>query len=344
MNSILKAFKFIGKFFATILLLLLFSGICYRIFSSKPVVPGKLVDVNGTKIHVRVDGEKKSMPTIIIEAGAHSNTDMLYWLAEGLKEDTKVIRYDRDGKWFSESSDNEQINAEFYAKQLHGLLNNIGEKPPYILVGHSMGGPYNRIFRDLYPNEVAGMILIDASHPEQWKRLSQKELIPKAQISIMKFGAVLADLGILGIYNKTFNKSTNQNDGLPEELHQRARSLTSNSGEIYRMFLRENELNRRLLDRASKVKKIGSLPVLVFTAKEQYREAQKTRFRKEGIDPDKEVEIWFGLQKELADLSTNKQHIFMNADHGTIITKKENADVITKEIIKLGKSLEMKSY
>ncbi|WP_228391014.1 MULTISPECIES: alpha/beta fold hydrolase, partial [unclassified Chryseobacterium] len=119
------------KLIAGIVLLLLFLGLCYRIFSPKPVPPGELVNINGTYIHVRAEGEKKSLPTIIIEAGAHSNTDMLHWLAEGLKNNTRVLRYDRDGKWFSESSNDDQKSPEFYAHQLHELLEKTGEKPPY---------------------------------------------------------------------------------------------------------------------------------------------------------------------------------------------------------------------
>lgn len=335
MKLTLKIFKFVGKLIAGILILLFLSGVCYRIFSPKLVPPGKLVDVNGTKLHVRVEGEKKSLPTIIIEAGAHSNTDMLHWLAEGLKNETRVIRYDRDGKWFSESSDNDHISPEFYAHQLHELLEKIGEKPPYILVGHSMGGPYNRIFRDLYPNEVEGIVFIDSSHPEQWKRLAQKELVPKEQIKILKIGSTLADLGIWGIYNSIFSKAVHSGDGLPKETHERSRSLTSNSGDVYRMFLRENELTNKVLMRAGQAKGLDSLPVLVFTATEQYKESQKQRYRKDGIDPEKQIQLWFDMQKELKELSSNGKQIIMNASHGTIITKKENADIINKEILLL---------
>ncbi|MDN3693338.1 alpha/beta hydrolase [Chryseobacterium tructae] len=341
MKLTLKICKFIGKLIAAILILLLLSGLCYRLFSPKPVPPGKLVNVNGTNIHVIVEGEKKALPTIIMEAGAHSNTDMLHWLAEGLKKERRVIRYDRDGKWFSESSNNDTISPEFYARQLHALLEKMGEKPPYILVGHSMGGPYSRIFRDLYPNEVEGIVFIDSSHPEQWKRLAQKELVPKGQANLLKIGSVLADLGILGVYNSTMSKPVYQGDGLPKESYKRSQSLTSNSGDVYRMFLRENVLTNDVLMRAGKAKKLDSLPVLVFTATEQYKESQKEKYRKQGIDPEKQVQLWFDMQKELKNLSSNGKQIVMDASHGSIITKKENADIINKEILlfseKMGK-------
>ena len=340
MKSILKVFKFLGKLILGILIVLLFLGLCYRLFSPKPVPPGKLVNVNGTNIHVRAEGDKKSFSTVIIEAGAHSNTDMLHWIAEGLKDKTRVIRYDRDGKWFSEASNSDNRSPEFYAHQLHELLTKTGEKPPYILVGHSMGGPYTRIFRDLYPNEVKGMVFIDSSHPEQWNRLAQKELVPEGQARILKIGSILADLGILGLYNKIFSKAPYQGDGLPKEVYSRSQSLTNTSGDVYTMFLRENDLTNAVLKRAGEAKKLDSLPVLVFTATEQYKESQKEKYRKSGIDPEKQVQLWFGMQKDLKELSSQGKQIIMNASHGSIITKKENAEVINKEILLLSENIE----
>ena len=332
MKIIAKTLKFIGKFIVSILILIILLGLGFRIFNSKPTPPGKLVDIDGTKIHVRVDGETNSLPTIIIEAGAHSNTEMLHWLNAGLKDKTKVIRYDRNGKWFSELNNNEEISPEFYAQQLHKLLAKVGAKPPYILVGHSMGGPYTRIFRDLYPNEVEGIVFIDSSHPEQWKRLAQKKLLPDNQIRIIKIGSFLSDLGILGLYNKIFSKKA-QDDTLPTESMERSRALTNYNGDIYRMFLRENIATNEVLKRAENSKKLDSLPVLVFTANEQYTESQKQRYRKNGIDPEKQLKIWFDMQKELKNLSLNSKQIIMSANHNSIITEKTNADIINREIL-----------
>jgi pimeloyl-ACP methyl ester carboxylesterase len=331
MKLILKTLKWIGTFLVGIILLLIVSGACYRLFSSKPVPPGKLVDVNGTKLHIRAEGKKNDLPTVILEAGANSHTDMLHWIAEGLKKNMRVIRYDREGKWFSESS-KDSITSEFYAYQLHKLLEKNGEKPPYILVGHSMGGPYNQIFRDLYPNEVKGMVFLDSSHPEQWERLAQNELIPKEQINLLKFIAVISDMGIRGIYNKITSPKA-KNDGLPKDCHIRNLNLASYSGKVYHRYLKENRINDDILKRAGLAKSLDSLPILVFTATEQYRESQKERYRKNGIDPDKQIQLWFDIQKELAELSTNSKQFVIESSHGTIITKKENADIINKEIL-----------
>lgn len=324
MKLILKTFKWIGKILAGLIILLILSGLAFRLFSSKPVPPGKLVDVNGTKLHIRAEGQKNDLPTLILESGAGGGTDVFHWVNEGLKNNMRVVRYDREGKEFSESS-KDSITPEFYARQLHQLLEIAGEKPPYILVGHSMGGVYNRIFRDLYPNEVKGLVFVDSSHPEQWKLLAEDGLFPKNQIPLIKFVATLADMGIMGAYNEIFNPKS-IDEYLPQECRNRKMDLTAYSGDVYRRSLKENNINDDILLRAGQAGRLDSLPVLVFTATKQYGDPQ----------------IWFEMQKELKELSTKGKHFYIDANHGTIITKKENAEIINKEILLMAESIKQK--
>ncbi len=92
--------------------------------------------------------------------------------------------------------------------------------------------------------------------------------------------------------------------------------------------------------RAGQASSLDSLPILVFTATEQYRESQKERYRNQGIDPDKEIQLWFEMQKELKELSTNGKQFIIEANHGSIITKKENAEKINKEILLMAEMIE----
>ncbi|WP_281777591.1 alpha/beta fold hydrolase [Croceibacter atlanticus] len=323
MKLLLKILKWIGKIIAGFIILLLISGLFFRLFSSKPVPPGKLVDVDGTKLHIRAEGEKNDLPTIILEAGSGNDTDVYHWIAESLKNNMRVVRYDREGKWFSEPT-KDSITPEYYARQLHKLLEKNGEKPPYILVGHSMGGPYNRIFRDLYKNEVKGMVFLDSSHPEQWKRLAENGLFDENQVSLLKSLAVLADMGLLGSYNAISNPEY-KIDNLPKDCQMRKLKLTSYSGDVYRRYLKANIINNDILLRAGQSSSLDSLPVLVFTAKEQYGDSEK---------------IWFKMQEELKNLSTKGQHFYIDANHGSIITKKENTEIINKEILLMAENIE----
>ncbi len=321
MKLILKIIKWIGKILAGLIILILISGLCFRLFSSKPVPPGKLVDVNGTKLHVRAEGQKNNLPTLVLECGAGGDTDMFHWITKGLKDKMRIVSYDREGKWFSEPTI-DSITPEFYARNLHDLLEKNGDKPPYILAGHSMGGPYIRIFRDLFPNEVKGMIFIDASHPEQWKRLEENGLFEENQITSIKLYAFLADIGIIGLFNELFD-SKSKDESLPKECQNRKLDLTSYSGDVFRRYLKEHNINDDILLRAGQASSLDSLPVMVFTAKEQYGDAQ----------------IWFDMQEELKNLSTQGKQFYIDANHGTIISKKENAEIINQEILLMAKSV-----
>ena len=148
MKLIIKTFKWSGKILVGFIVLILLSGLCFRLFASKPDPPGKLVDVDGTQLHIRAEGKKNDLPTIILEAGSGNDTDVYHWIAEELKKNMRVVRYDREGKWFSEPT-KDSITPEYYARQLHQLLEKNGEKPPYILVGHSMGGGYSTILKNI---------------------------------------------------------------------------------------------------------------------------------------------------------------------------------------------------
>lgn len=186
-----------------------------------------------------------------------------------------------------------------------------------------MGGPYNRIFRDLYPNEVKALVFLDSSHPEQWKRLTENGLFEKNQITLIKSLSILADMGILGVYNKITNPKP-KIDNLPKDCQIRKLKLISHSGDVYRRYLKANLINNDILLRASQSSSLDSLPILVFTAKKQYGDS----------------EIWFEMQKELKELSTKGKQFYMDANHGSIITKKENAEIINKEILLLAETIE----
>lgn len=188
-----------------------------------------------------------------------------------------------------------------------------------------MGGPYNRIFRDLYPNEVKGMFFLDSSHPEQWERLAENGLLDKNQITLIKSRAILADMGILGVYNEIFNPNS-MDEYLPKDCQNRKLNLLTYSGDVYQRSLKE-KINNNVLLRAAQAGSLDSLPVLVFTTTKQYG------------DP----KIWFEMQKELKELSTKGKQFYIDANHGSIITKKEIAEKINKEILLMAKSIKKKS-
>ncbi|HTW32697.1 MAG TPA: alpha/beta hydrolase [Candidatus Sulfotelmatobacter sp.] len=129
---------------------------------------GKLVEVNGRKMHIDCTGE--GSPTVILDAGLGDT--FLTWrkIQPQLSKFTRVCSYDRAGLGYSDASAQPRTSKVF-AEELHELLGAAAVKPPYVLVGHSMGGYDVRFYASLYPSDVAGMVLVDSSHPEQDQRL-----------------------------------------------------------------------------------------------------------------------------------------------------------------------------
>jgi pimeloyl-ACP methyl ester carboxylesterase len=131
-------------------------------------MPGQLVDVGGYKMHIDCMGQ--GTPAVILESGLGDSYISWQKVQPKIAQFTRVCSYDRAGLGYSESSPRPRTSKNF-AEELHTLLHNAGIPAPYVLVAHSMGGFDVRLYASLYRSEIAGMVLVDSSHPEQQKRL-----------------------------------------------------------------------------------------------------------------------------------------------------------------------------
>jgi pimeloyl-ACP methyl ester carboxylesterase len=131
-------------------------------------MPGKLLDVGGYKMHIDCTGE--GSPTVILESGLGDTYVSWRKVQPQIAKFTRVCSYDRAGTGYSDSS-SQPRTSKVIAGELHALLQAASIAPPYVLVGHSMGGYDVRLYASLYRSEVAGMVLVDASHPDQENRL-----------------------------------------------------------------------------------------------------------------------------------------------------------------------------
>jgi pimeloyl-ACP methyl ester carboxylesterase len=125
-----------------------------------PKPPGKLVDLGGHKLHVNCTG--KGIPTVIVETGLGDFS--FDWILVQAKVDgfARICTYDRAGYAWSESGPKPRTFAQINL-ELHDALAKLGEHGPYVLVGHSYGGPVVRSFAAIYPKDVAGIVLVDAA-------------------------------------------------------------------------------------------------------------------------------------------------------------------------------------
>jgi pimeloyl-ACP methyl ester carboxylesterase len=118
-----------------------------------------------------IDCRGEGSPTVILDSGLGVPAVGWNLVQTEVAKFTRVCSYDRAGYGWSGASSRPRTSAEI-VKELHALLAAANEKGPYILVGHSFGGYNVRVYNGQYPNEVAGMVLVDASHEDQVARMS----------------------------------------------------------------------------------------------------------------------------------------------------------------------------
>ena len=119
---------------------------------------GRLVDVGGRSLHLLCTG--RGAPTIVLEAGAAEGWYSFHFIQEPLSKELRVCSYDRAGFGYSDPRLGPRT-ATGLIEDLHELLERAGEKPPFLMVGHSLGGDLVMRYRARYPDDVAGLVLVD---------------------------------------------------------------------------------------------------------------------------------------------------------------------------------------
>jgi pimeloyl-ACP methyl ester carboxylesterase len=140
--------------------------------------PGKVVQINGKNWHYQIMGE--GHPTVIVDSGTGGTYLDWQLVQPEVAKFTRILTYDRAGYGWSDLS-SEPRTAEQVVGELRQLLREVEIEPPYILVGMSSGGLFSRLFAYHYPEEVAGMVLVDVAHermyedtPAEWVELNKR--------------------------------------------------------------------------------------------------------------------------------------------------------------------------
>ncbi len=281
-------------------------GVAYEMFSRRQAVqkfppPGKLVDIGGRRI--QLDCRGTGSPTVIFESGLDLSGS-LSWSAvhDEIAKTTRACAYSRAGIMWSDAHNTHQ-NGKSIAEDLHAILSKAGEQGPFVLVGHSLGGPYIMIYTKYFGAEVAGLVFVDASHPDQVQRfdavakISGSKLIPL----IEKMGALLNWTGVVRVVADTSEKMPN----LPDSVDLAVKAYTPTS--LWPM-LKESEALEQTLAEAGTFRQLGDRPLFVLTSTAPFPEKAIADLNITAEQAKQHQEIWKQMQEELATWSSSSQH------------------------------------
>src|SRR5438552_7312373 len=162
---------------------------------SSTAMPGHLIDVGGRRLYVHCTGS--GSPTVVLVSGlAEASTYWGGWIAPAVAQNTTVCVYDRAGQGWSDPPVSPQDGVAV-ATDLHTLLDHAQIPGPYVLVGHSTGGAYARLFAARYPDQVAGMVMLDSQPNEAFTGLPD---FPSFYNIIRPTSAPFPSLARLGVF------------------------------------------------------------------------------------------------------------------------------------------------
>lgn len=136
-----------------------------------PAIPGKRFDVGGYQLHIHCSGS--GSPTVIVDVGLGDDSTDWTPIQQAVSTNTRICVFDRPGYGWSDFGPSPRTSNRI-ASELEILLEQAEIAPPYILVGHSFGGYNIRVFAANNPQMVAGMVLVDASHEDQYNQFKIK--------------------------------------------------------------------------------------------------------------------------------------------------------------------------
>jgi pimeloyl-ACP methyl ester carboxylesterase len=273
-------------------------------------MPGQLIDVGGHRLHLRCTGA--GAPTVVLEPGAGEMSSSLGWIAPAVARATRVCVYDRAGRGWSEPASTAQDGAQI-ATDLHTLLQR-GQVPgPYVLAGHSFGGLYVLTFAARYPDEVAGLVLVDSTAPASAAEPGTPSPGHGGSSDVMSRVSALvsaaARLGLGRLYGQSSFGS------LPPRSRDEVRASVASASTL-RSTIDEYLQATASTEQAAALRDFADKPLIVLTAGSGHDAA------------------WSAAQDRMARLSTNSAHrIIDGAIHQDLIANQEAAATTTQAIL-----------
>jgi len=248
-----------------VIFVLVILGIAYeqykRHMSKDYEVDGKFIDIGGHKLHYVLKGEGNQ--TVIFESGLDYGGHIIWRnIQEELSVNGTTLSYDRAGILRSQRGENPKT-CEFMAEELHSMLEALKLPKPYILVGHSLAGLIYRCYIDKYSSDVAGVVLLDPTHPESFENFPKKLRDTFTRTPPKWLVTILSTLGLLRLsFKMLFKKFMKDSLKSETESYQEAQDMVHHSLNAYM----EEHKNLTLQSQESKGISFGNIPVTVLGA------------------------------------------------------------------------------
>jgi pimeloyl-ACP methyl ester carboxylesterase len=299
----------LGGVLAVLLVLLLVGWICEPVAEAADAKayppPGQMVDVGGYRLHIYCTGS--GSPTVVIESGWGDSSTAWGWVQPEVAKTTRVCTYDRAGMGWSEASSQPRTAREF-AKELHTLLVKANVPGPYVLVGHSLGGYTVLVYAHDYPDEVSGMVLVDAQKLPASDGAAPK---PAPKPGGTSLGWLIARFGVIRLFAGPFDAIKD----LPAK-DKKAYTAYAVAPRSAQTFLDEGMGMSEGGAQARDVTTLGALPLIVLSR---------------GKDQDAD---WAASQAGYVQLSTDSQQIFADqSGHSIHIEQPEAAVAVIVKMV-----------
>jgi pimeloyl-ACP methyl ester carboxylesterase len=292
-------------------------------------------------MHIHCQGDPAAGPAVVLDSGQAEPGMAWASVQPAVARFARVCAFDRAGLGWSDASPNPRT-LENYIQEQRALLARAGVEPPYVLVGHSAGGLYARVYAHHYPGEVAGLVLVDAAHEDLDVRPPQRLIKSQKRITSMMgctfpLFQFLSTWGLMALVPGSVTKVWPS--PMPEDARDAYQAMACSGGRWFETMGKETAAawGNLAAARAMGLSALGDMPLMVLAR------GQSGLVAGPGVSAE-DAELFRvaneEMQAELAALSTAGRHIVAeDCGHHIHIERPELVIDAIHEVVKAVRSL-----
>lgn len=264
----------------------------------------QMFEIDGRLLHLACTGT--GSPTVVAQGGLGEMAGWWARVTPAVAETTRVCVFERAGQGWSEDS-SASHDGRHAAQDLHAVLSAADETGPFVLVGHSTGGAYALTYADQYPEDVAGVALLDSSSPDQFSLVPTMTTEFAVTRRVVALAPTLSRTGLATMLPASFFSD------LPRPAAEQVRAMAA-TPQGWRNYRDEQAATPALFRQAQALTSLGDKPLVVLTALENASEG------------------WGVAQGQLTLLSTNSSRRFAEVDHAGVLDDAAGARMSVRAI------------